>query len=100
MRHLDYKYFLALYNVPSNEIHTKVVVVVGSGVEEVEIWRAIGELRVALVLYSCGGEVLCIWSSLAIAKLFEHTLGCSLLVPLKIKKKCLGIVLDNFMGDC
>ena len=54
----------------------------------------------ALVLYSCGGEVLCIWSSLAIAKLFEHTLGCSLLVPLKIKKKCLGIVLDNFMGDC
>ena len=74
VRHFDYKYCSTLYNVPSNEIHTKGVVVVGSGVEEVEIWRAIGELRVALVLYSCGGEVLSIWSSLALQS-FLHTLG-------------------------
>ena len=47
VRHFDYKYCSTFYNVPNNEIHTKVVVVVGSGVEEVEIWRAIGELRVA-----------------------------------------------------
>ena len=95
VRHLDYRYCSALYNVPSNEIHTKVVDVVGSGVEEVEIWWAIGEVRVALVLYSCGCEVLSIWPSLALQS-FLQTLGRNFLVPLKIKK-CLGIVLDKLI---
>ena len=50
----------------------------------------------ALVLYSCGGEVYSIWSSLASQALqtlsrVVHNL------PLKIKK-CLGIVLDNRVG--